>query len=174
MSHCERVLCSPKPIYGFGILFGKRQLLENLTPYKLRPAPDDLPDRWMTGTQNHEGIMGAKAAVEYLASLSHKTAHRREALHQTMAAIDVYESKLMAHLLVSLQKIQSYPLYGITDPARQAERVPTLSITHAGISPEDLARRLAEAGIFVWHGNFYDQPVTESLGLEPEVARRAS
>ena len=171
---CDFLACSAYKFFGphVGILFGKRQLLENLTPYKLRPAPDDLPDRWMTGTQNHEGIMGAKAAVEYLASLSPKTAHRREALHQTMAAIDVYESKLMAHLLVSLQKIPSYTLYGITDPARQAERVPTLSFTHASRSPLELAQLLDESGIFVWHGNYYAQSVTESLDLEPEGAVR--
>jgi len=171
---CDFLACSAYKFFGphIGIMYGKRQLLENLTPHKLRPAPNDLPGRWMTGTQNHEGIMGAKAAVDYLVSLSPKAAHRREALRQTMAAIDVYESKLMAHLLVSLQKIQSYTLYGITDPARQAERVPTLSLTHASIDPLELASRLAEAGIFVWHGNFYAQPVTESLGLEPKGAVR--
>ncbi len=171
---CDFLACSAYKFFGphIGIMYGKRQLLENLTPYKLRPASDDLPGRWMTGTQNHEGIMGAKVAVDYLVNLSPKAAHRREALRQTMAAIDVYESKLMAHLLVSLQKIPSYTLYGITDPARQAERVPTLSLTHGSIDPLELASRLAEAGIFVWHGNFYAQPVTESLGLEPEGAVR--
>jgi len=171
---CDFLACSAYKFFGphIGIMYGQRQLLENLTPYKLRPASDDLPGHWMTGTQNHEGIMGAKAAVDYLISLSPKAAHRREALHQTMAAIDVYESKLMAHLLVSLQKIPSYTLYGITDPARQAERVPTLSFTHASLSPLELTRLLDESGIFAWHGNYYAQPVTESLGLEPEGAVR--
>ena len=171
---CDFLACSAYKFFGphVGILFGKRQLLENFTPYKLRPAPDDLPGCWMTGTQNHEGIMGAKAAVEYLASLSPKATNRREALRQTMAAIDVYESELMAHLLFSLKRIPSYTLYGITDAERQAERVPTLSFTHASLSPLELTRLLDESGIFAWHGNYYAQPVTESLGLEPEGAVR--
>ena len=171
---CDFLVCSAYKFFGphVGILYGKRPLLENFTPYKLRPAPDELPGRWMTGTQNHEGIMGTKAAVDYLASLSPGATHRREALCQTMAAIDLYESELMAHLLASLRKIPSYTLYGITDPAKQAERVPTLSLTHASINPLELASHLAEAGIFVWHGNFYAQPVTEALNIEPDGAVR--
>ena len=150
----------------------RRKLLENLAPYKLRPAPDDLPGRWMTGTQNHEGIMGAMAAVDYLASLTPNVANRRKALCQSMAAIEAYENELMAHLLDTLYTLPGYTFFGITDSGRLAERVPTLSFTHTRLRPQELAQRLDEAGIFAWHGNYYAQPVTEALGIEPEGAVR--
>ena len=171
---CDFLVCSAYKFFGphIGILYGKRQLLENTTPYKLRPAPDDLPGRWMTGTQSHEAIMGAMAAVDYLASLSPDTANRREALCQSMDAIEIYENELMSHLLDALPSLTGYTFYGITDSSRLAERVPTLSFTHHRFSPLELARRLDEAGIFAWHGNYYAQPVTEALGLEPEGAVR--
>ena len=171
---CDFLVCSAYKFFGphVGILYGKRRLLENTTPYKLRPAPDDLPGRWMTGTQNHEGIMGAMAAVDYLAGLSPDAANRRKALCQSMAAIEIYENELMTHLLDALPSLTGYTFYGITDSGRLAERVPTLSFTHARLSPLELARELDEAGIFAWHGNYYAQPVTEALGLEPEGAVR--
>jgi cysteine desulfurase family protein (TIGR01976 family) len=171
---CDFLACSAYKFFGphIGILYGKRQLLENTTPYKLRPAPDDLPGRWMTGTQSHEAIMGAMAAVDYLAGLSPVAANRREALCQSMAAIEIYENDLMAHLLDALPSLTGYTFYGITDSRRLAERVPTLSFNHARLSPLELARALDEAGIFAWHGNYYAQPVTEALGLEPEGAVR--
>jgi cysteine desulfurase family protein (TIGR01976 family) len=171
---CDFLVCSAYKFFGphVGIMYGRRKLLENLAPYKLRPAPDDLPGRWMTGTQNHEGIMGAMGAVDYLAGLSPNAADRREALCQSMAAIEIYENELMAHLLDALPLLTGYTFYGITDSGRLAERVPTLSFTHHRLSPLEMARRLDEAGIFAWHGNYYAQPVTEALGLEPEGAVR--
>ena len=171
---CDFLACSAYKFFGphIGILYGKRQLLENTTPYKLRPAPNDLPGRWMTGTQNHEGIMGAMAAVDYLADLSPNAANRREALCQSMAAIEIYENELMAHLLEALPMLTDYTFYGITDADRLSERVPTLSFNHSRLGPLELARALNEKGIFAWHGNYYAQPVTEALGLEPEGAVR--
>jgi len=171
---CDFLVCSAYKFFGphVGVMYGRRELLENLVPYKLRPAPDDLPGRWMTGTQNHEGIMGAMAAVDYLASLSPNVANRRKALRQSMAAIETYENELMAHLLDTLCTLPSYTFFGITDSGRLAERVPTLSFTHTRLRPQELAQRLDEAGIFAWHGNYYAQPVTEALGLEPDGAVR--
>ena len=171
---CDFLVCSAYKFFGphVGAMYGRRKLLENLAPYKLRPAPDDLPGRWMTGTQNHEGIMGAMAAVDYLASLTPNVANRRKALCQSMAAIEAYENELMAHLLDALRTLPSYTFYGITDSGRLAERVPTLSFTHTRLRPQELAQRLDEAGIFAWHGNYYAQPVTEALGIEPEGAVR--
>ena len=171
---CDFLVCSAYKFFGphVGAMYGRRKLLENLAPYKLRPAPDDLPGRWMTGTQNHEGIIGAMAAVDYLASLSPNVANRREALCQSMAAIETYENELMAHLLDSLCTLPSYTFFGITDSGRLAERVPTLSFTHTRLRPQELAQRLDEAGIFAWHGNYYAQPVTDALGIEPEGAVR--
>lgn len=171
---CDFLTCSAYKFFGphIGILYGKRELLENLQPYKLRPAPDDLPGRWMTGTQSHEAIVGAKAAVDYLAGLAEDNANPRAALCETMAAIEIYENELMKQLLLGMRNLAAYTLYGISDTARMAERVPTLSLTHARLSPMSLARLLDEAGIFAWHGNYYAQPVTEVLQLEPEGAVR--
>ncbi|MEC8928067.1 MAG: cysteine desulfurase-like protein [Verrucomicrobiota bacterium] len=170
---CDFLACSAYKFFGphIGVLYGKRALLESIQPYKLRPAPDDLPDRWMTGTQSHEAIMGAKAAVDYLAAMSN-AANRREALRDSMAAIEVYENNLMRQLLDGVNAFPTYTLYGITDTGRLAERVPTLSLNHAQLSPRELAHRLDERGIFAWHGNYYAQPVTEALNLEPEGAVR--
>jgi len=170
---CDFLACSAYKFFGphIGILYGKRTLLESIQPYKLRPAPDDLPGRWMTGTQSHEAIMGAKAAVDYLAAMA-DAPDRRTALRETMAAIEVYENDLMRQLLDGVNALPAYTLCGITDTARLGERVPTLSLNHATLSPRELARRLDERGIFAWHGNYYAQPVTEALNLEPEGAVR--
>ena len=170
---CDFLACSAYKFFGphIGVMYGKRALLESLQPYKLRPAPDALPGRWMTGTQSHESIMGAQAAVDYLADLQGGP-DRRAALRGTMAAIEQYEQELMQQLLSGVQPLEAYTLYGIIDPARQAERVPTLSLNHARLSPRELAIALDQRGIFAWHGNYYAQPVTEALGLEPEGAVR--
>ena len=170
---CDFLACSAYKFFGphIGILYGKRALLESIQPYKLRPAPDDLPGRWMTGTQSHEAIMGAKAAVDYLAAMSDGT-DRRTGLRETMAAIEVYENELMRQLLDGVNALPTYTLYGIMDTGRLAERVPTLSLNHSTLSPRELSQRLDERGIFAWHGNYYAQPVTEALNLEPEGAVR--
>jgi len=170
---CDFLACSAYKFFGphIGILYGKRALLESIQPYKLRPAPNDLPGRWMTGTQSHEAIMGAKAAVDYLAAMANGP-DRRKALREAMAAIEVYENNLMRQLLEGVNALEVYTLYGITDPTRLAERVPTLSLNHAQLGPSELAQRLDERGIFAWHGNYYAQPVTEALDLEPEGAVR--
>ncbi len=170
---CDFLACSAYKFFGphIGILYGKRALLESIQPYKLRPAPDDLPGRWMTGTQSHEAIMGAKAAVDYLAAMSDGT-DRRTGLRETMAAIEVYENELMRQLLDGVNALPTYTLYGIMDTGRLAERVPTLSLNHSTLSPRELSQRLDERGIFAWHGNYYAQPVTGALNLEPEGAVR--
>ncbi len=171
---CDFLTCSAYKFFGphIGILYGKRELLEKLQPYKLRPAPDDLPGRWMTGTQSHEAIVGAKAAVDYLAGLAEDNASPRAALCEIMAAIEVYENELMKQLLLGVRNLAAYTLYGISDTARMTERLPTLSLNHARLGPMKFAQLLGEAGIFAWHGNYYALPVTEALQLEPEGAVR--
>ena len=155
-----------------GVLWGRRELLARLPAYKVRPAPDAIPGRWMTGTQNHEGIAGTMAAVEYLAdlgrSLAPRSADRRAALEAAYAAIVAYERHLAEVLLAGIGQMPQWRVWGITDPARLDRRVPTVAITHRTIAPRELAARLAEQGFFVWHGNFYALPLTEALGLEPE------
>ncbi|NQU19800.1 MAG: cysteine desulfurase-like protein [Candidatus Nealsonbacteria bacterium] len=171
---CDVLACSAYKFFGphVGVLWGRRELLAELPAYKVRPAPDDLPGRWMTGTQNHEGIAGALAAVEYLADLGRTlrpdAVDRRDALRAAYEGIVAYERKLIARLLSGLAALPDVKVWGITDPAQFDRRVPTVSITHARIGPAKLAGYLGERGIFVWHGNFYAQPLTEALGLEPD------
>jgi cysteine desulfurase family protein (TIGR01976 family) len=172
---CDFLACSAYKFFGphVGIQWGRRELLEELTAYKVRPAANSLPGKWMTGTQNHEGIAGALAAVDYLADLGRsvndsKTMNRRPALRAAYSAIGHYERELTRHLIDGLQRLDQVKIWGITDPGRSDCRLSTVSITHRNISPSQLAGRLAEEGIFVWNGNFYALEVTESLGLEPE------
>ncbi|REK11394.1 MAG: cysteine desulfurase-like protein [Planctomycetota bacterium] len=171
---CDYVAASAYKFFGphVGILWGKNEHLERLEPYKVRPAADSLPDRWMTGTQNHEGIAGLLAAVEYLADLGRQVApgtrDRREALATAFEQIGGHERTLCAQLLEGLTRLKQVRVWGIADRQRLGERVPTVSITHAKRSPLEVADHLAERGIFAWHGNFYALEVSESLGLEPE------
>ena len=171
---CDFLVCSAYKFFGphVGVLWGRRGLLEELPAYKVRPAPDDIPGRWMTGTQNHEGIAGALAAVDYLAelgrSLDGDASQRRAALTTAYRAITAYERGLVERLIDGLKQIPEVKIWGITDPSRLADRVPTLGMTHARLTPIELARHLADRGIFSWHGNFYALPLTDALGLEPD------
>jgi len=171
---CDFVAASAYKFFGphVGVLWGRRELLTKLPAYKVRPAPDAIPGRWMTGTQNHEGIAGTMAAVEYLADLGRnldpQAADRRAALESAYAAIVAHERQLTETLLVGIRELPEFRVWGITDPARLDQRVPTVAITHRTIAPRELAAGLAEQGLFVWHGNFYALALSEALGLEPE------
>ncbi len=171
---CDLLVCSAYKFFGphVGVLWARRELLENLPAYKVRPAPNAIPGRWMTGTQNHEGIAGTLAAVEYLAELGRTfgpaDANRPAALDAAFATITTYEQRLADRLIAGLESRPEITVWGLTDASRREERVPTLGITHTRYTPTELAQSLAEQNIFVWHGNFYALPVTEALGLEPE------
>ena len=172
---CDFLACSCYKFFGphIGVLWGRRPLLETLDAYKVRPASNVLPDKWMTGTQSHEGIAGSLAAVDYLAEIGRKATaesslDRRAALQAAFEAIVPYEKQLTRQLLSGLSEMGCYKVHGITDLDRLDERVPTVSITHPEIPTSELARQLAEAGIFAWQGNYYALLMTESLGLEPE------
>ena len=171
---CDFLACSTYKFFGphVGVCWGRRALLEELTAYKVRPAENALPAKWMTGTQNHEGIAGALAAVNYLADLGcqlkgQDDLARREALQVAFTAIEDYETGLTRQLLEGLNAIEQIKVWGISDLARLAERVPTVSITHDNLTASQLAERLGQQGIFAWHGNYYALEFTESLGLEP-------
>ncbi|MAE67946.1 MAG: cysteine desulfurase-like protein [Phycisphaeraceae bacterium] len=171
---CDFLGCSSYKFFGphVGVMWGRRDLLEELDAYKVRPAPDSVPERWMTGTQNHEGIAGTHAAVGYLEDLGRRvapeSADRRAALRGAMDAITAYEADLVRLLIEGLLEMPAIRVHGITEPNRAAERVPTVSITHRDLSPQEMAERLGRAGIFVCDGNFYALPLTEALGLEPD------
>jgi len=173
--NCDFLTCSAYKFFGphVGVLYGRREVLESTVPYKLRPAPDDLPGRWMTGTQNHEGIAGVAAAIDYLAGIGRSLTGdanlaRRDALSSAFAAISDYETSMVARLIAGLQEIDGLRVYGITDPGKFRHRLPTVSFTHESMRPVEIAGALGERGIFVWHGNYYAQPLTEALGVEPD------
>jgi cysteine desulfurase family protein (TIGR01976 family) len=166
--------CSAYKFFGphVGVLWGRRRLLEGLTAYKVRPAPESLPGKWMTGTQNHEGIAGSLACVDYMADLGREVAgdatlRRREALIVFYRAVADYECELSQQFLDGAAKVEGLRVYGITDSAQIDYRCPTFSMTLDGIASPDLAQRLADAGIFAWHGNYYAADFHQQLGLDP-------
>jgi len=168
---CDFLACSAYKFFGphVGVLWGREELLASLPAYKVRPASDEVPDRWMTGTQNHEGIAGALAAIEYLAELGGVTpgVPRRQALIAAFATINAHETQLSERMLAELAQLSDVRVWGITDPQRLTDRVPTFGVGHARLSATEIAERLGKQGFFVWHGNFYALPLTEALGLEP-------
>jgi cysteine desulfurase family protein (TIGR01976 family) len=171
---CDFLVCSPYKFFGphSGALYGKREHLLRLRPYKVRPATESLPGRWETGTQNHEGMAGVTAAVAYLAELGRR--HTPEAQGQRTAllaayhAIRAYERRLLEQLVPALLEIPGLTFYGITEPARFHQRVPTVAVRIAGRSPRELAAYLGERGIFTWDGNYYALNLSERLGVEPD------
>jgi len=171
---CDFLACSAYKFFGphVGIVYGRRQLLEELEAYKLRPAPNSLPGKWMTGTQNHASIAGVLAAIDYIADIGRSTAqddslHRRAAIAAAMRSIGEYERGLCKQMLEGLEAIDGVRVYGIASTGSMQDRLPTISFTHKNMPPEEIASVLGEHGIFVWHGNYYAIQVTEFLGLEP-------
>lgn len=169
---CDFLACSAYKFFGphLGILYGKRDHLTRLRPYKVQPAPDESPGCWETGTQNYEGMAGLVAAIQYLAALGYQVQpqaeHRRVALLAGMAAIQTYEQGLMQQLIPGLLAIPGLTLYGITDRDRFKWRTPTVGVTLDGYTPRKLAEQLGERGIFTWNGNFYALGLTQALGIE--------
>lgn len=170
---CDFLACSPYKFFAphMGALYGKRERLARLHPYKVRPSSDVVPDRWETGTKNHEGLAGITAAIDYLAELGRRVAPaatRRAALVQAMEAIQTYERGLSQKLIAGLLAIPELTFYGISDPARFAWRTPTVAVRMARRTPRELAKRLGERGIFCWDGNYYAINLTERLGVEAD------
>ncbi len=169
---CDFLVCSPYKFYGphMGTLYGKREHLERLQPYKVRPAADQIPERWETGTQVHELIAGIGAAVEYIAGVGRHSdpaaRTRREALAAAFRTTVAYERRLITRLIEGLQSIPGVRIYGITAPKRFEERCSTLSLRIGDHPPAAIARFLAERGIFTWDGNYYALNLTERLQLE--------
>lgn len=167
------VVASAYKFFGphVGVLWGRRRHLEEVAPYKVRPAPETIPDRWMTGTPCLEGIAGVGAAVRYLENLGQSLAGpgltRLGALDAAMDGIGWHERRLAARLLAGCAELPHIEIIGIREPGRLGERVPTFALRHRRIEAKALAERLALAGIFAWSGNFYALPFTLALGLEP-------
>jgi cysteine desulfurase family protein (TIGR01976 family) len=169
------LVCSAYKFFGphLGVLWGRRELLARLPAYKLRPAPDDLPGRWMTGTPSFEAIAGTLEAVNYLADLGRHTAaggfaDRRTALAAAFTAIRQHETELADRLLAGLRGQGAWRIWGVAAKERMYQRVPTFGLTHEKHDPETLARALAERGVFTWSGNFYAAELMDALKLDPQ------
>ena len=172
---CDFLAASAYKFFGphIGILWGRERLLSEITPYKLNPAPDELPGRWMTGTQNFECLVGVKEAIDYIADIgrvvsSDDTLDRRSALRVAYEQIGEYESRLVQALIAGLSEIDGLTIAGITEPERSDQRMPTLSIYAESITSESLAQALDERGIYAWHGNYYAWELSHALGREPD------
>lgn len=171
---CDYLACSAYKFFGphVGILWGRRELLDSLRPYKLNPAPDTLPGKWMTGTQNFACIAGTLAAINYMADLGRQfqadnTLSRRAALIAALDSFRDHESALIWMLIEGLEELAAVSIQGIIDRRRADERLPTISMTSSRYSPQEFAKRLAEQGIYAWHGNYYAWELSHALGKEP-------
>ena len=153
---CDFLACSAYKFFGphIGVLYGKREHLERLTPHKVRPAKNTIPHCWEQGTLNHECLAGVAAAVEYIESIG-------------MDAMARYEAELGAHLLDGLAQIPNLTVYG---PGKHG-RVPTVAFTLAGYTPRAVCEILGAAGICSWSGNYYAVGVMEALGLADGAVR---
>ncbi|PYK83036.1 MAG: cysteine desulfurase-like protein [Verrucomicrobia bacterium] len=169
--NCDFLACSAYKFYGphIGILWGRRDLLESFDFPKLIPAPDSAPERAETGTQNHEGIAGAAAAVDFLASLAPGST-RRERLHAAFQQLHQRGDELVTELWNELQQIQRVRLYG---PPPGTARTPTIAFTMDEMPSIEVAKKLAERGFFLSHGDFYAMTVVERLGQAPQGLVRA-
>jgi cysteine desulfurase family protein (TIGR01976 family) len=174
---CDFLVSSAYKFFGphAGILYGKRELLEKLFAYKVRPATNELPGKFETGTQNHEGIAGVLGAIEYFQWIGREFGKdniigdyqgRRLELKKGMTAIHAYELELGRALLSALESVPGLHLYGLTDPDRLEDRVATFSFRLKDLPPRVVAEKLAKEGIYVWDGNYYALNVTERLGVE--------
>jgi cysteine desulfurase family protein (TIGR01976 family) len=159
---CDFLACSAYKFYGphVGVLYGREELLESLDVPKLAPAPNNAPDRLETGTQNHEGICGAAAAVNLLASFGEGST-RRERIVDAMTALHEEGTRLVRHLWNGLRAIEGVTVYG---PDPDQPRTPTVSFTLRDVPAEALTKFLVERGLFTSHGDFYAQTVVEKLG----------
>ncbi len=175
---CDFLVCSAYKFFGphQSVLWGRRELLSRLEPYKVRPAPDELPWCFEPGTQSHEGIAGVAAAVDYLAWIGETMAggppatagspgERRRTLEAAMRCLFDYEQTLSARLVDGLQALSGVKVQGLTDHNALARRVPTVSFTHDRASPAELARQLGLRNIFVWSGHNYAVEAARILGV---------
>ncbi len=168
---CDFLAMSAYKFYGphIGVLFARKALFEQINFPRLVPAPDYAPENAETGTQNQEGMVGAAAAIDFLASLG-APGQRRERLATVYSELHFRNAPLVQRLWDGLGAIPGVRLYG---PPPTSPRTPTIAFTIDGIASTDAARRLSEKGLFLSHGDFYAATVIERLGLAPEGLLRA-
>jgi cysteine desulfurase family protein (TIGR01976 family) len=171
---CDFLVCSTYKFFGphMGVLYGKREHLKRLEPYKVRANTNAIPNRWEWGTLNHECIAGVAACVDYLADLGRhvnsSVSTRRAAVLAAYDAIQKHERGLMETLIKGLLAISGLKLYGISDPKRFDHRCPTIAVRVKRQTPLELATRLGEGGFFTWDGNYYALNLTERLDVEKD------
>ena len=171
---CDFLVCSTYKFFGphMGVLYGKREHLKRLEPYKVRANTNAIPNRWEWGTLNHECIAGITAGVDYLADLGRRVnpaaSTRRVAVLAAFDAIQKYERGLMESLIRRLLLIPGLKVYGINDPMRFDQRCPTIALRVKGHTPIELATQLGELGFFTWDGNYYALNLTERLDVEKD------
>jgi cysteine desulfurase family protein (TIGR01976 family) len=170
-ANCDFLACSAYKFYGphAGFLYGRRDLLTRLDVPKLEPAPDEAPERLETGTQNHEGIVGTGAAVDFLASMGQGNS-RRQRIVTAMGALHAHGTALVRQLWEGLGEIRGVTRFG---PTPNEPRTPTVSFVVDSVPSEDVAIALAGRGIFVSHGDFYAATVIERLGHASDGVVRA-
>ncbi len=171
---CDFLVCSSYKFFGphMGILYGKREHLQRLQPYKVRANSNAIPCRWEWGTLNHECIAGITACVDYLADLGRQAdpaaSTRRAALLAAYSAIQQYERGLAETLISGLLAIPGLKFYGIRDVAKLDRRCPTVAVRIAGHTPLELATKLGDRGFFTWDGNYYALNLSERLDVEKD------
>jgi cysteine desulfurase family protein (TIGR01976 family) len=169
---CDFLVCSTYKFFGphMGVLYGKREHLKRLLPYKVRPNSDNIPNCWEWGTLNHECIAGIKACVDYWEELGSRAkpevATRRAAILAAHFAIHRHEREMTEKMIAGLLEIPGLKLYGINDPRRFENRCSTFVVRVEGHTPLELATKLGERGFFTWDGNYYALNLTEQLDVE--------
>jgi cysteine desulfurase family protein (TIGR01976 family) len=170
---CDFLACSSYKFFGphMGIVWGRRDVLETLSPYKCRCSSNALPERFETGTPQIELMAGLTATVDHFAALGTAvgaTGSRRQRIAAAYAASTAHEAELATRLIEGLSAVDGLAIHGIADPARVAERVPTVSFTVDGIRPDSLVRLMAAENIFVWSGHNYAWEIVHQLGIPAE------
>ena len=175
---CDFLVCSSYKFFGphQGILWGRKEIMQTLQPYKVRPATSELPGSFETGTQSHEGMAGTTAAVNYFAWIGKEFAdqfqkehtfdqQRTKYVHAALDYLFEYEKLLTLYLIEGLSNIKKIKIQGITQSDAMDKRLPTVSFSVDGIHPEEIAKELGKNNIFVWSGHSYAIEVVKTLGL---------
>ena len=182
---CDFLVCSTYKFFGphMGVLYGKREHLKTLHPYRVRPNTDNIPNCWEWGTLNHECIAGIRTCVDYWEELGRRVetgqaasllegrakpalTARRAAILAAHGAIHQHERAMMGRMIAGLLAIAGLKLYGISDPQRFENRCATIVVRIEGHTPIELATKLGERGFFTWDGNYYALNLTERLDVE--------
>ncbi|RVB19566.1 cysteine desulfurase-like protein, partial [Mesorhizobium sp. M7A.F.Ca.CA.004.05.1.1] len=170
---CDFLICSAYKFFGphMGILWGRRDVVETLEPYKCRCSSNGLPERFELGTPQIELMAGLTAAVDYFADLGAAAGEggsRRQKIAKAFAVSIAYENPLAQQLIDGLSDVEGLTIHGITDPKRLGERVPTVSFTVDGIVPETIVRQMNAENIFLWSGHNYAWEIVHQLGIPAE------